>query len=161
MVVTLLPGSHTAVVRGSGNTEGVGLVEAYVLDSGSSRLVNLSTRGRIGVGEEALIGGLIVNGGSSTRVIVRALGPALGSIAGTLADPVLEMRDAAGELVGENNDWASGSQAGEITATGVPPVNPLESAVIATLKPGNYTAIVRGVNDGTGVGLVEVYDLGN
>ncbi|HSH38606.1 MAG TPA: hypothetical protein VK993_07455, partial [Chthoniobacterales bacterium] len=159
MVVTLSPGSYTAVVRGWEQTEGVGLVEAYVLDSGSSQLVNLSTRGRIGVGEEALIGGLIVTGGSGKRVIVRALGPSLRTVAGSLADPTLEIRDGAGNLVGENNNWQDSAQAGEITGTGVPPQHHLESAVVATLAPGNYTAVVRGVNNGTGVGMVEVFDI--
>ena len=159
MVVTLQPGSYTAVVRGWENTEGVGLVEAYVLDSGSAELVNLSTRGRIGVGEEALIGGLIVTGSAGKHVIIRALGPSLGSVAGTLADPMLEVRDGAGNLVGENNNWADGGQRDQINASGVPPSHGLESALVATLAPGNYTAIVRGVNDGSGVGLVEIFDL--
>lgn len=159
VVVTLEPGSYTAVVRGWEQTEGVGLVEAYVLDSGASQLVNLSTRGRIGVGEEALIGGLIVTGDAGKRVIIRAIGPSLGSVGGTLADPMLEIRDGAGNLVGENDDWSNSAQHEEIVATGVAPSSPRESAVVATLAPGNYTAVVRGVNDGTGVGLVEVFDI--
>ena len=159
MVVTLQPGSYTAVVRGWEQTEGVGLIEAYVLDAGSARLVNLSTRGRIGVGEEALIGGLIVTGSNGKRVVIRALGPSLGSVAGKLADPTLELRDGAGNLVAENNNWEAGPQRDEIISTGVPPPDGLESAVVAALAPGNYTAVVRGVNDGTGVGLVEVFDL--
>ena len=158
MVVTLQPGSYTAVVRGWESTEGIGLVEAYVLDSGSAQLVNLSTRGRIGVGEEALIGGLIVIGDAEKRVIIRALGPSL-SVGGKLADPTLELRDGAGNLIAENNNWSEGAQANEIVASGVPPSNGLESAIVATLAPGNYTAIVRGVNDGSGVGLVEIFDL--
>ena len=163
IVVTLNPGNYTAVVRGWEFTEGVGLVEAYVLDNGASRLVNLSTRGRIGVGEQALIGGVIVQGGSGKRVIIRALGPSLGggrnAVRGALADPVMELRDGEGNLVRENDDWESGGQSGEISATGVPPSDPRESAVVASLTPGNYTAIVRGWDDGIGVGLVEVFDL--
>ena len=159
MVVTLQPGSYTAVVRGWEQTEGVGLVEAYVLDSSSAQLVNLSTRGRIGVDEEALIGGVIVTGGSGRRVIIRAIGPSMHGMAGTLADPTLEVRDGAGNLVGQNNNWQSGPQAGEIVESGVPPQHGLESAVVATLIPGNYTAVVRGANNGTGIGLVEVFDL--
>lgn len=158
MVVTLQPGSYTAVVRGWEQTEGVGLVEAYVLDSSSAQLVNLSTRGRIGVGEEALIGGLIVTGGSGKNVIIRALGPSLGTVGGTLADPSVELRDGAGNLVGENNNWQDGDR-NQIENSGLPPSHPLESAVVVTLAPGNYTAVVRGVNDGTGVGLIEVYGL--
>jgi hypothetical protein len=158
MVVTLQPGSYTAIVRGWEGTEGVGLVEAYVLDSNSAQLVNLSTRGRIGVGEEALIGGLIVTGGSGKHVIIRALGPSLGVAAGTLADPMIELRDGSGNLVGENNNWQD-SHRNQIEHTGVPPTHPLESAVVVNLAPGNYTAVVRGVNNGTGVGLIEVFDL--
>ena len=158
MVVTLQPGSYTAVVRGWEETEGVGLVEAYVLDTGSARLVNLSTRGRIGVGEEALIGGLIVTGGTGKDVIIRALGPSLGAVGGTLADPTIELRDGAGNLVGENNNWQDG-QRSQIENSGAPPSHPLESALLVSLAPGNYTAVVRGVNDGTGVGLIEVFDL--
>ena len=158
LVVTLQPGSYTAVVRGWEDTEGIALVEAYVLDAGSAQLVNLSTRGRIGVGEEALIGGLIVTGSAGKRVIIRALGPSLGAVGGTLADPMLEVRDGAGNLVGENNNWGDG-QRNEIIASGVPPGNGLESAIVATLAPGNYTAVVRGVNGGSGVGLVEIFDL--
>ena len=157
MVVTLEPGSYTAVVRGWEQTEGVGLVEAYVLDAGAAQLVNLSTRGRIGVGEESLIGGLIVTGSSGKRVIIRALGPSM-SVAGKLADPMLELRDSAGNLLAENNNWQDG-QRNEIIESGVPPSDGLESAVIADLAPGSYTAVVRGVNDGTGVGLVEVFDI--
>ena len=158
VVVTLPPGSYTAVVRGWEETEGVGLVEAYVLDSGSAQLVNLSTRGRIGVGEEALIGGLIVTGGSGKHVIIRALGPSLGALGGTLADPMIELRDGAGNLVGENNNWQDGDRT-QIESSGVPPSHPLESALVVNLAPGNYTAVVRGVNNGTGVGLIEVFDL--
>jgi hypothetical protein len=157
-VVTLEPGSYTAIVRGWEGTEGVGLVEAYVLDSNSAQLVNLSTRGRIGIGEEALIGGLIVTGGSGKHVIIRALGPSLGVAAGTLADPIIELRDGSGNLIGENNNWQD-SHRNQIEHTGVPPTHPLESAVVVNLAPGNYTAVVRGVNNGTGVGLIEVFDL--
>lgn len=158
MVVTLQPGSYTAVVRGWEQTEGVGLVEAYVLDAGGAQLVNISTRGRIGVGEEALIGGLIVTGSVGKRVIIRALGPSITGVAGTLGDPTLEVRDGAGTLVGENNNWQD-QQRDEIIGTGVPPSNGLEAALVVTLAPGSYTAVVRGVSDGTGVGLVEVFDL--
>ena len=160
MVVTLEPGSYTAVVRGWEQTEGVGLIEAYVLDSAAAQLVNLSTRGRIGVGEEALIGGLIVTGTSGKRVIIRALGPSIESVAGRLADPTLELRDGAGNLVGENNNWQD-TQRDAIIGSGVPPSHALESALVATLAPGNYTAVVRGVDNGTGVGLVEVFDITN
>jgi hypothetical protein len=163
IVVTLAPGSYTAIVSGYGGGQGVGLVEVYELDGNATRLVNISTRGRVGVGDEAMIGGLIVQGSTVKKVIVRALGPSLSSganpVAAALADPYLELHDGSGTLIAANDDWGNSTQASEIIRSTVAPVNALESAVIATLGPGNYTAVVRGINDTTGVGLVEVYDL--
>ena len=107
-----------------------------------------------------MIGGLIVQGGASKTVIIRAVGPSLASsAAGVLADPTLELRDASGALIAANDNFTSSSQYAQIVATGVAPGDPRESAVLATLAPGSYTAIVRGVNDSSGVGLVEVFDL--
>jgi hypothetical protein len=107
-----------------------------------------------------MIGGLIAQGGTAKKVIIRALGPSLaGAITGALADPVLELRDGSGNLVAVNDDWGNGSQVADIIASTIPPVNSLESAIVATLSPGNYTAIVRGVDGTSGVALVEVYDL--
>jgi hypothetical protein len=109
-----------------------------------------------------MIGGLIAQGGGSKKVIIRALGPSLGAgvngIAGALADPVLELRDGSGNLLAVNDDWGNSSQVSDILAA-IPPVNPLESAIVATLNAGNYTAIVRGVDGASGVALVEVFDL--
>ena len=158
IVATLQPGNYTAIVRGVNNTTGIALVECYELDSTATRLVNISTRGRVGVGDEVLIGGFIVAGSDSKTVIVRALGPSL-PLAGALANPVLELRDASGNLVSSNDDWVNSSQQSAIAASGLAPSSPLESAILATLSPGNYTAIVRGVNNTTGIGLAEAYDL--
>ena len=108
-----------------------------------------------------MIGGFIVTGTQSKKIIVRAIGPSL-PLAGALADPVLELRNASGGLISSNNDWRDDpAQESEIIATGIPPSNNLESAIVATL-PANgsaYTAIVRGLNNGTGIGVVEAYDL--
>lgn len=159
MMVTLSPGSYTAIVSGFDSAQGVGLIEAYEMDGTSSRLVNISTRGRVGSDQEAMIGGLIIQGASTKKVIVRALGPSMaGSISGVLADPILELRDGSGNLLAVNDDWSNSPQATEIANT-IPPANALESAIIATLGPGNYTAVVRGVDNRAGVGLVEVFDL--
>ena len=158
IVATLQPGNYTAIVRGVNNTTGIALVECYELDSTATRLVNISTRGRVGVGDEVLIGGFIVAGSDSKTVIVRALGPSL-PLAGALANPVLELRDASGNLVSSNDDWVNSPQQSAIAASGLAPSNPLESAILATPSPGNYTAIVRGVSNGTGIGLAEAYDL--
>jgi hypothetical protein len=163
IVVTLQPGSYTAIVRGVNNTTGIALVEGYELDSTATRLVNVSTRGRVGVGDEALIGGFIVTGSESKTVIVRALGPSLGMgahpLAGALANPFLELHDGSGNLLSSNDDWVNSPQHAAIVASGLAPPSSLESAILATLSPGNYTAIVHGVNNATGIGLVEVYDL--
>ena len=126
----------------------------------TGQLLNISTRARVGTGEDVLIGGFIITGTQPKRIIVRAIGPSLSSLPGTLADPVLELRDSSGNLIASNDNWRSDQQA-SVIATGIPPGNDLESAIVATLPAQNsaYTAIVRGVNNGTGVGLVEVYDL--
>ena len=163
VLVTLSPGSYTAVVTGYGGGQGNGLIEAYEMDTNSTRLVNISTRGRVGTADEPMIGGLIVQGSAGKKVIIRALGPSLGSgpnaLTGVLADPILELRDGSGNLMAVNDDWASSSQVSEILASTIPPVNARESAIVATLNAGNYTAIVRGVDNSSGVALVEVFDL--
>ena len=112
-----------------------------------------------------MIGGLIVGGGSgggTAKVIVRGLGPSV-PVSGALGDPTLELRDINGTLVDSNDNWKTradgSSQQAEIEATTIPPSNDLESAVVQTLPPGNYTATVRGKNNTTGVGLVETYNL--
>jgi len=161
IVATLDPGSYTVILSGVNSTAGIGLVEVYTLDSNDTRAANISTRGRVGIGDEVLIGGFIVDGAVAKKVIVRALGPSLtaGGTTGALVNPLVELRDGAGNELASNDDWSSSSQQTEIIATGVPPSNPLESALIATLAPGNYTAIVRGADGGQGVGLVEIFDL--
>ena len=158
ILTTVNPGSYTAVVRGSGESQGVALVEVYDLEAGSdSQPANISTRGLVQSGDNVLIGGIILSGSESRRVIVRAIGPSL-PVADALANPVLELRDGNAALVAANDDWRS-SQEAEIAATGIPPSNNLESAIVQTLVPANYTAIVRGVNGTSGVALVEAYAL--
>ena len=162
LVARLVPGDYTVVVSGVNNTTGIGLVENYTLDTYlGSHAANISTRGRVGSGDDALIGGFIVRGNTTKTILVRALGPSLGGSTHStvLADPLVELRDQNGQLVTTNDNWQSSSQADDIRATGIPPSNPLESALITTLGAGNYTAVVRGSNGGSGVGLVEIYDL--
>jgi hypothetical protein len=154
------PGAYTAILRGVNNTTGVGLVEVYDLDSsGSSRLTNISTRGLVQTGSNVMIAGLIVQAGSK-NVIVRALGPTLANFGVThsLANPAMELHDANGGLLVSNDNWKSTQQT-EISASGYAPPNDLESAILFTLAPGNYTAIVQGVSGATGVALVEIYAL--
>jgi hypothetical protein len=125
-----------------------------------SRLANISTRGRVEGGDNALIAGVIVQGGTSKRLIFRALGPSLGQfgLAGLLSDPVLTLYDATGAILAQNDDWRA-TQEQEIIATQIPPTDDRESAIVITLPPASYTSVVTGANGITGVGLVEVYDL--
>jgi hypothetical protein len=142
------------------NTTGIGLVESYTVDTSASHAANISTRGWVGAGDDALIGGFIVGGQTTKRIIVRALGPSLGgSGLALLADPVVELHGSDGQLIALNDDWATGSQQGEITATGLQPNNSRESALIATIPSGSYTVMVQGADGGAGIGLVEIYDL--
>jgi CSLREA domain-containing protein len=162
ILTNLDPGNYTAIVRGVNNGTGIGLVEAYDLDpvTAGSKLGNISTRAFVQTGDNVMIGGLIVRGPDSENVIVRAIGPSLVNfgITNALADPFLELHDANGVLITSNDNWKDTQQA-QIEATGLAPTNDKESAIVATLAAGNYTAIVRGVNDTTGVALVEVFGL--
>jgi hypothetical protein len=163
LIATLPAGAYTAIVRGFNNSTGVALVEVYELDTLSTRLSNISTRGQVGTDQNVLIGGLIINGSTSKKLIVRAVGPSLASppvsLSGTLSNPTLELHDSSGNVIASNDDWGSGTQAAAISASGYQPSNARESAIIATLPHGNYTAIVRGVNNTTGIALVDAYDL--
>ena len=128
----------------------------------TAHLLNISTRAVVGTGENVLVGGFIVTGTQPKKVIVRALGPSLPPFCGTLPDPVLELHDSSGGLIASNDNWRTDQEA-DIIATGVPPTNDFESAIVVTLPANNsaYTAVVRGADNGTGVevGVVEVYDL--
>jgi sugar lactone lactonase YvrE len=161
ILATLNPGNYTAIVRGANNTTGVAIVEGYDIEPGSSsQLQNISTRGLVQTGAKVMIAGVIVGGSGSQKMIVRALGPTLSNfgVANALANPTLELRDINGNLIQSNDNWRSTQQA-EIIATGLQPSYDAESAIVATLAPSNYTMIVRGVNNTTGVALVEVYRL--
>ena len=165
IILTLAPGSYTAIVRGNGTGVGIGLVEVYDLNAAiASKLGNLSTRAFVRTGNNVVIAGFILgNGGGNDRVVVRGLGPSLSAlgISNPLQDPTLELRDQNGTLLKSNNDWGDDpAQAAEITAAGLAPSNTKESAIAATLSPGLYTAILAGLNSGQGVGIVEVYDRG-
>jgi len=167
IVKTLPAGSagYTAVLRGKNNTTGIGVVEAYDLDqAANSKLANISTRGLVETGDQLLIGGFIAGNGL-TKVIVRAIGPSLinSGVQGALQDPTLELHDGNGGTIATNDNWKvrsdGSSQRAEIEATTIPPTNDSESALVQTLAPGNYTAVVQGVNNTTGIAVVEVYAL--
>jgi hypothetical protein len=152
---------YTAVVRGVGDTAGIGLVEVYDLNSAANcSLANIATRGLVQTGDNVLFAGTIVTGPGSQKVVIRAIGPSL-SLPGKLMDPTLELRDGNGALVQFNDNWRTGGQEAEIIATTIPPANDAEAAIVADLS-GNqtaYTAIVRGANNSTGIAVVEVYAL--
>jgi hypothetical protein len=154
--------AYTAVMRSVSGTSGVGLVEVYDLDSGpGSSLLNISTRGNVQTGDNVMIGGFIVAGNGSQRVLVRAIGPSLAAfgVADSLADPLLELHNGDGDLIDSNDDWMDSPAEAEIEATMIAPTDAKESAVLQTLAPGAYTAIVQGAGGVTGTGLVEVYVL--
>jgi hypothetical protein len=134
-------------------------VEVYDTAVGSTELSNISTRGFVQTGNDVMIAGVIVQF-HNKQVIVRALGPTLigFGVPNALADPTLELHDVNGALLASNDDWKD-TQQNAIAATGLAPPNELESAIVGTLLPGNYTAIVRGFNNTSGNALVEVYAL--
>lgn len=171
---SLAPGAYSAVVSGSARTTGISLIEVYEVDGTSGRLMNLSTRARIGTGENLLIAGFVVSGGSGTRrLLVRAAGPALASmqVSGALADPTLKVVNATtGATVSTNDNWSTPAVAGAADATtlantfaiaGAFPfqAGSKDAALIADFPPGLYGINATGVNNATGVALVEVYDL--
>jgi hypothetical protein len=160
IVTTLQPGSYTAVLRSADSRSGVALFELYDLDPATSRIANISTRGEVGTNSDIMIGGFIVGGTDPTKVILRAIGPSLAAsgIQNALPNPVLSLFDGNGSLIFTNDNWRS-AQENQIIATGVPPSDDHESAMVATLSPGNYTATVSDANHASGVALVEVYDL--
>jgi len=164
IIATLQPGAYTAVDQGTNGGSGVGVVEVYDLDSAAaSKLANISTRGFVQTGDNRLIGGFILGSNAgAAKVVVRAIGPSLAQfgINNALADPTLELRDSDGALILANDDWEDDlNQAAQIRDSGLPPTSPLESAVLSNLFPGPYTVIVAGANGGTGIGLVEIYNI--
>jgi len=159
LTAILPPASYTAIVEGVDGTSGVALVEIYDLEPGVSRIANISARGHIASANDVMVGGYIVGSGDPTKVIVRALGPSLAAFGVTnpLPNPLLSIYNSDGTLIASNDDWRS-TQAQEIQAT-IPPTDDLESAIVATLAPGAYTATVRDATQSTGTGLFEVYNL--
>ncbi len=163
IIATLEPGAYTAIMSGRNGSTGVGLLDAYDLSQGTaSSLANISTRGFVQTGDNVMIAGFIVGGttGDGT-IVVRGIGPSLAAagVSGVMANPMVEVHDASGAVIAANDDWMDGPDEKTIAADGLAPTNGKEAAVLATLPPGAYTAILSGVGGTTGVGLVEVYDL--
>jgi hypothetical protein len=170
IIVDLTPGNYTAILRGVNNMTGVALVEVYDLspDIGSI-LRNISSRAFVETGDNVMIGGFIVQGSQPKKVIIRAIGPELTQygVPNALPDPTLELHNGTGALIASNDNWQTTVLGGIITKdqvtdiqnSGHAPTQASESAIIATLPPGNYTAIVSPKTIIVGVALVEVYDL--
>jgi pectin methylesterase-like acyl-CoA thioesterase len=160
MVATLAPGAYTVLLESSSRSSGTGLFELYDLAPLNSETKNLSTRGRVGTGDHAMIAGFAIGGDQASKVIVRAMGPSLAAngISDPLLDPTIELYDADGLLMFSNDNWRS-TQEELIVASGLPPSDDREAAIIATLNPGSYTAIVRGTGNTVGNALVEVFRL--
>ena len=159
---TLAPGAYTAILRGSGDTTGIALVEVY--DRGiaaNSLLANISSRSFVEANDNVLIGGFIAgNLTGNTRIMVRAIGPSMGSqLQNALQDPTLTLHDSNGATLAANDNWRDSSQSAEIEDSGIAPADDRESAVLTTIPPAAYTAIVRGNNDSVGVGAVEIYNI--
>ena len=170
IIAELPAGNYTAIIRGVNNTMGVALAEIYDLSPDTnSILANVSTRALVELGDNVMIGGFIIHGTQSKRVILRAIGPELSryGVPNVLPDPTLELHDGTGALIASNDDWQHtiiggiimADQVRDIRSSGHAPTDPRESAIIADLPPGNYTGIVRDKNIIIGIALVEVYDL--
>ena len=160
ILATLNPGAYTAIVTGNGGGTGVGIVEVYELDHPEIPMINISTRGQVLTGSNVMIGGFIIQGTSNQTVLIRAVGPNLANygVTGVLANPTLELHKSSdNSIIATNDNWGTASNAAAITATGLAPVSPLESAILISLPPGAYTAVVSGANGGTGVGIIEVF----
>jgi Domain of unknown function (DUF4394) len=158
--IDLGTGAATSVgtIGGQFQQVGVNLVGLSALPP--TRLLNISTRGRVGTGEDAMIAGFTTVGGAPTRLIIRGLGPSLGAfgISSPLPNPFLSIRDANGLEIASNDNWRS-NQESDIFQSQLAPSNDLESAYIGTFAPGAYTAIVRDLDNASGIGVVEVYKL--
>ena len=163
IVRTLDPGSYTAILRGKGDATGIGVVQAYDLNqAANSKFGNIATRGFVDSGDNAMIGGFIIGpaSGGSTTVVVRAIGPSLTNfgVSGALPDPTVELHDGNGATIAFNDNWADDANQSSIPQS-LKPGDQHESALYRVLPPGNYTAIMRGSGNSTGIGLVEVYNL--
>jgi alpha-tubulin suppressor-like RCC1 family protein len=160
LIVTVPAGNYTAHINTTNNATGIALLEIYDLEQNSSQIVNVSARARLSTGDNVLIGGFTIAGTAQLKVIARALGPSLFAygIAGALQDPTLELHNSSGTAFAFDDNWRD-SQETAILATGIPPGDNREAAIVATLEPGAYTAVVSGKNQTSGVALIEVYAL--
>ena len=158
---TVAPGPYTAILRGKDNSTGIALVEAYDLETAADSIVaNISSRGFVETDDNVIIGGFILgNHSGSAKVLIRAIAPSLkNQLPDAMDDPVLELHDRNGATIATNDNWKD-NQREEIEATGIPPSNDFESAMVRIVAPAAYTAIVRGKNNTVGVAVVEIYNI--
>ena len=158
LLAILAPGAYTAIVSGVGGAAGVGIVEVFELDRPAVPLANISTRGVVLTGGDVMIGGFVIQGDAPQTVVVRARGPSLAAavVTGVLANPLLQLFSGSTQ-VAVNDNWQSAANAQALQSSGFAPPDPLESAILVTLAPGAYTAIVTGAGGATGVGIIEVF----
>jgi uncharacterized delta-60 repeat protein len=167
LLVTLAPGSYTAIAANRAGGTGVALIEAYAADASAPRLVNLSSRLLVGTGEQIGIPGIVVRGAASKKLLIRGIGPTLAgfNIKNPLADPVLTLIGPGNTIVATNDKWSSSANAAEIVAAATSsgafplPLGSKDAAVLVTLPPGSYTALISGANATGGVALLEVYEV--
>jgi hypothetical protein len=160
IIANLVPGSYTAVVRGVNDQTGTGVVDAYDLNGSSpAKLANIATRGLVQAGDKLMVAGFIVQN-APVKAVVRAIGPSLLAfgINNALQDTTVQLRDQNGAIVLENDNWQS-DQKQELENIGLQPSHDLEAALVADIQPGLYTAQVRGKNDTSGIGVVQIYFL--
>jgi hypothetical protein len=158
------PGQFTAILAGKNGGTGIGAIELYdVNPSANSQLANISSRGFVSSGNDVMIGGFILGGSSNNaRIAVRGIGPSLAQFGlnPVLADPTLELHNSNGAILAANDDWQNdGAEAAELSANGLAPSNPKEAGIFISLAPGQFTVILAGKNGGTGIGLVEIYNV--
>lgn len=163
-VAPLQPGAYTAILAGKNQRTGVGVVEIFDIDgAANSQLGNISTRGFVRTEENVMIGGFILGGSSNnTRVALRGIGPSLAQFGldPVMADPTLELRDNNGVILVSNDNWQDDQvSAAQLSAAGLPLSDPKESGIFTSLPPGQFTAILAGKNGGTGIALVEIYNV--
>jgi hypothetical protein len=159
VLISLAPGAYTAIVSGVSGTQGVALVEVFEVAQATTPLLNISSRGKVLTGDNVMIAGLIIQGGPQA-VVLRARGPSLAAfgIIDVLANPTITLVNSADQsVVATNDDWGSASNAAAISSSGFAPSDPSEAAILISLNPGAYTAIVSGVGGTTGVAIVEAF----
>ena len=158
VMMTVNPGAYTAIVSGSDGGTGMGIVEVFEVDHPEVPLINISARGSVLTGDDVMIGGFIIRGNGPQTVVVRARGPSMAQLGllGTIADPMLRLY-AGDTLIETNDNWIDAANAAQVQSSGFAPADSRESAILITLNPGAYTAIMSGVGNTTGIGIVEVF----